>query len=154
MATLWHRLHFVSWTALTLSLGYMLGTFVLQLPEAIAPAPVTSLHRDIHRRAPIVHIEEIRNGRVVGVVGTGARLVFGEDVVIPALDRRFSIEAAPFLVNIIDVPVPAGMFFVASNRGKNYYPVESSAGQNLSPANRLYFKSAIEAERAGYKPGR
>ncbi len=153
MATLWHRLHFVSWTALTLSLGYLLGTFVLQMEEAVSPAPIISLHRDIHRRAPIVHIEEIRNGKIVGSVGTGARLVFGELVVTPALDRRFSIEAAPFLINIIDVPVPAGMLFVASSRGKNYYPVESSAGQNLSPANRLYFKSTIEAERAGYKKG-
>ena len=153
MAPLWQRLHLVTWTTLTLSLGYLLGTFVLRVEEAVSPAPITSHHRDIHRRAPIVHIEEIHNGTIVGIVGTGARLVIGETVIVPLPNRRFAIDASPFLVNIVDMPVPAGMLYVASSRGKNYYPVDSSAGQNLSPANRIYFKSGADAERAGYKRG-
>ena len=150
----WQRLHLVSWTALVLLLGYLLGVFVLKVEEAVSPAPITSLHRDIHRRAPIVHIEEINNGKIVGVVGTGARLVFGQQVIVPRPDRSFSIDAHPFLLNIIDVPVPEGVRYVASSRGKNYYPVESSAGQNLAPANRVYFRTEEAAKAAGYKRGR
>jgi hypothetical protein len=150
----WQRLQLASWTCLVLLLGYFLGTFAMQLEEAQSPSPVIPLHRDIHRRAPIVHIEEINNGKIVGVVGTGARLVIGHEVIIPRPDRSFTIDAEPFLVNIIDTPVPPGMQFVASSRGKNYYPISSSAGQKLTPENRIYFRTEVEAERAGYKPGK
>jgi hypothetical protein len=44
------------------------------------------------------------------------------------------------------------MRFVASRRGKRYYPVSSREGERLVPENRLYFRTAEEAERAGYHP--
>ena len=100
-----------------------------------------------------MHIQEINNGQIVGVVGTGARLLIGDTVIVPRPDRTFSLDAKPFLVNIIDVPVPPGTLFVASKRGKNYYKVDSSAGQKLAPENRVYFRTEGEALRAGYKKG-
>lgn len=40
--------------------------------------------------------------------------------------------------------------FVASTTGKKYYEVESAAGQKIKEENRVYFKTAKEAEAAGY----
>jgi len=41
--------------------------------------------------------------------------------------------------------------YVASNRGKMYYPIDCPAGDNLKPENKIYFKTSAEAEAAGYK---
>ena len=41
--------------------------------------------------------------------------------------------------------------YVASNRGKMYYPVDCPAGDSLKPENKIYFKNSAEAEAAGYK---
>lgn len=49
---------------------------------------------------------------------------------------------------------PAAGPFVASSRGNTYYRTGCSAARKLAPANRIYFKSAEEAEIAGYRPSR
>ena len=41
--------------------------------------------------------------------------------------------------------------YVASNRGKMYYPIDCSAANNLKVENKIYFKTIGEAEAAGYK---
>lgn len=50
--------------------------------------------------------------------------------------------------------LPASTQFVASSRGHVYYAVTCSAWHRLSPANLIYFKSAQEAQAAGYTPSR
>jgi hypothetical protein len=47
--------------------------------------------------------------------------------------------------------IPDGMKFVASSKGKKYYPVFSASGNRITPKNRLYFRTAKEAEIAGYR---
>ena len=42
--------------------------------------------------------------------------------------------------------------FVASKRGKYYYPIKCKKAQGLSPKNMLYFKDKMSAEKAGYIP--
>src|SRR5262249_39912345 len=49
---------------------------------------------------------------------------------------------------------PVGASFVASRRGHVYYWVGCSAWKSLSKANLIYFKSAKEAETAGYRPSK
>ncbi len=44
---------------------------------------------------------------------------------------------------------PTGAF-VASAKGKKYYPVNCPAAKNLSATNRVYFVSSAEAESKGY----
>jgi hypothetical protein len=43
------------------------------------------------------------------------------------------------------------MNFVASKRGKLYYPVKKAAGQQIVPENRIYFRTEEEAPAAGYR---
>jgi len=40
--------------------------------------------------------------------------------------------------------------FVASSRGKYYYPVDCSLADGLKEENRIYFKTQQEAEERGY----
>jgi len=40
--------------------------------------------------------------------------------------------------------------FVASSRGKYYYPIDCSLAENLSEANKIFFNSKEEAESRGY----
>jgi hypothetical protein len=40
--------------------------------------------------------------------------------------------------------------FVASSRGKYYYPVDCSLADGLKEENRIYFKTQQEAEEKGY----
>lgn len=41
--------------------------------------------------------------------------------------------------------------YVASSRGKMYYPIDCPAGSNLKEENKIYFKTSTAAEEAGYK---
>lgn len=52
------------------------------------------------------------------------------------------------------VTVPADARFVASSRGRVYYPVACDAWRDLSPANLLFFHSSGAAEDRGYRPTR
>lgn len=45
---------------------------------------------------------------------------------------------------------PDSARFVASSRGEVYYPVDCPAWRSLSSRNRLFFRTADEAEAAGY----
>lgn len=40
--------------------------------------------------------------------------------------------------------------FVASKIGKKYYPISCKAAESLSEKNKVYFKTEMEAQRAGY----
>lgn len=52
--------------------------------------------------------------------------------------------------NTAKVTDTSGGAFVASSRGKKYYPVDCNAVKNLAEANKIYFSSAQEAESKGY----
>lgn len=43
----------------------------------------------------------------------------------------------------------SGNFF-GSTRGSKYYSLSCSSGKTIKQENRLYFKTALEAEKAGY----
>ena len=44
---------------------------------------------------------------------------------------------------------PTGLF-VASKKGKKYYPINCSAGSSLKEDNKIFFQTEAEAEAAGY----
>lgn len=49
---------------------------------------------------------------------------------------------------------PSGARYVASTRGEVYYWIGCDAWRRLAPENLVFFRSAAEAERAGYRPSR
>jgi hypothetical protein len=49
-----------------------------------------------------------------------------------------------------DVTGTSSLPYVASKKGKKYYPVGCARTKSLSEANRIYFKDTTEAEAKGY----
>lgn len=45
----------------------------------------------------------------------------------------------------------SGSRFVASSRGKYFYPINCPQGQGLSEKNKIFFDTMEEAQKAGFK---
>ena len=135
---------------LALILGILLGRILWITSQ---PVPLTVLREDHRSLIPVVRIDGIENGELTGVSHGDVRLFLGEQVIMPNGSGAFRVPAGNLLKNVAVIPVPAGMNFVASRRGKKYYPVASPSAAKLSPANRIYFRDAQAAERAGYQLG-
>jgi len=134
--------------ALALVCGYLLGRLVTTQSLPRAPIIIRASQSSL---VPTVRIDGVRNGNLEGVALGGARFVMdGEPIVVDG-SGSFRVPAGPFLTNMVTVTVPDGMQFVASRRGKKYYSVTSAQAAALAPANRIYFRTAEEAERAGYQ---
>lgn len=128
---------------LALSSGYLSGRMAA-LPEiAIAEAP------DIRPLVPTIHIAGVRNGLLHGEVHGNARMIIDNQVFTQS--GTFALDAGLLLKNEVTVSVPVWAKYVASKRGKRYYPVESSGGERIVPKNRLYFRTAQHARAAGYE---
>jgi len=150
MRTKWLDLApFLGAILLALICGYLLGRLITERRAL----PVTAMTmRDLSRPLiPTVHLDGVFNGQLKGTMLGDARLFLGSGQVMPDQSGAFLIPAGSLLTNKIEITVPAGMRFVASKRGQKYYPVESASASALAPANRVYFRTAEEAEGAGYR---
>lgn len=128
--------------------GYLAGRIVT-LQSA---SPPSLLVDDQRRPVPVVRIDGFKEGAIVGSVLGEARVAFGPELaLLSSSGGTFTLDATALLREAISPAVPPGMKFVASKRGKKFYPVHSTAGQNLSPANRVYFNTAEEAKAAGFR---
>ncbi len=134
---------FLATFCLAASCGFLTGRLI-----SYNPSPVT-LVPDTRKPIPTVHIRSIQNGLLHGNIIGSARVVFDKKVLTQS--GIFAIDAGPLLRNEILIVVPDWAQFVASRKGKKYYPVLSSGGERITPANRVYFRSAAEAEGVGYK---
>ena len=73
----------------------------------------------------------------------------GSGTARPATAPRSQAATTP-----IDEPSLSEKPWVASSRGKVYYLRGCATAAKLAPVNRIYFKSAEEAEAAGYRRSR
>jgi len=113
-------------------------------------APTIQVVDDVRPKQAVVVLEGIRDGKIVGSLEGDVRLWIGENEVLANTGGTISVDPGPLIVNEMSVLVPQGMQFVASKRGKKYYPVLVAAGQSITPENRIYFESAEKAEAMGY----
>lgn len=128
--------------------GYTVGR-VVTLRQWADPPFV--MEPDLRPRVPVVRVEGVEDGKIIGHIRGDVRVFWGDEMVIPDGSGAFRL-APDVLEEEIDVAVPAAAHFVASRRGKRYYPVESTMANRLAPAYRVYFSSAEEAEAAGFLP--
>jgi hypothetical protein len=128
------------------SLGYYRGA-QSRFPEIRTVA-------DINPGVATLKLDGMKDGKLKGsVAGREIRMV-----VAPQDIRNFAVGTA-FEVPISSaassptttLPIPADAQFVASHRGKLYYSVFDPRALELSPENRVYFRSAEEAEKGGYR---
>ncbi|PIR53826.1 hypothetical protein COU75_04020 [Candidatus Peregrinibacteria bacterium CG10_big_fil_rev_8_21_14_0_10_42_8] len=133
----------ISAFTLSLSAGYLSGRTIVSNPAGII------IQADTRPLVPTIHIEGVRNGLLHGSIKGNARMTIGKTVFTES--GIFAIDAADVFVNTVHVIIPDGMQFVASKRGKKYYPVFSTSANRMALKNRLYFRTAEEAESAGYE---
>ncbi|MDD5040992.1 MAG: hypothetical protein PHX87_01150 [Candidatus Peribacteraceae bacterium] len=140
---------FLGAVLLALVCGYLLGRLITEQRSLVK----TSIEvRDLSRPpVPTVHLDGVYNGSLKGSMLGEARLFLGSTQITPDASGAFLVPAGSLLTNKVEIAIPTGMRFVASKRGQKYYPVESASASNLSPANRIYFSTAEEAEGAGYR---
>ena len=142
-----------SWTILSLVLLIGLLAGVLVGSSRHRPSlPITMVDSPVEAAVPVVRIDGIRNGALIGLVEGSVRLFAGQKMVDTSGSGTFAIKDAALLTNVITVRTPAGMRFIASKRGKKYYSVDSASGQRIVPENRVYFASKEAAEKAGFVP--
>lgn len=129
-------------------LGYVIGRTVAV--RTVVSLSSTEVIEETSIPEPTVVLEGVQNGKVVGSMKGEVRMWVGEKQVIPNEEGHFAVDPGPLLVNTINILVPDGMRFVASSRGKKFYPVLASEAHRIVPENRVYFEQAEEAEKAGY----
>ncbi|MDO8469253.1 MAG: hypothetical protein Q7S29_05875 [Candidatus Peribacter sp.] len=140
---------FLGCVLLALVCGYLLGRLITERRTLVS---VPMQMRDVSRPlVPTVRVEGVVNGQLKGSMVGSARLFLDGTQVMSDQSGAFLVPAGSLLTNKIEITVPSGMRFVASRRGKKYYPVDSASASNLAPSNRVYFRTAEEAERAGYR---
>ena len=61
------------------------------------------------------------------------------------IDAPRALQGSPAAPSIKSMP------WVASSRGQTYYKRGCSGANKLAPANRIYFRSEADAQRAGYR---
>ena len=129
-------------------MGYVLGRIVTMHN---IPIDSISVSHDVREEIPVVSLDAVRDSNFVGSIRGNVRFFIDDEQVIASSDHLFSVPAGTLLTNEIGVIVPEWAQFVASKNGTKYYPVFSASGDRISPQNRLYFRSAAEAEGKGYK---
>lgn len=105
------------------------------------------------KNIPVLTLEQIENGKISGIVSHGElRIILApEDKKISVLkNETFSLDIREILPMLKEVPHPEGTQFVASKRGKKFYPIDSPRAFLITSKNRTFFKDESEAEEKGF----
>lgn len=119
--------------------------------RSAAATTVFTLVPDTRPLLPTVILKGIENGELTGEVRGDVRIFLGNTQIIPNGSGAFRVPAGVLAKDVRTVAAPEGMRFVASRKGKRFYPVSSKQAQGLSPKNRIYFPTAEAAKTAGYR---
>ena len=128
--------------------GYVAGRSVSL--EGMRDPPFV-LRPDTRPLIPVVEFTGVQEGKVVGRMQGEVRVFWGEEMVIPDKSGAFLVSS-DLLTEDVLVTVPFGMHVVSSRKGKYHYPIGSPRAERIVPENRLYFRTAEEAEKAGFLP--
>jgi hypothetical protein len=139
-------LSLASTVAFTLAAGVLIG---LVCALAVREVPI-AVRSGCGATVVAVTFDGFRDGLLRGRSAGPVRLFAGEEPVEVAPDGSFAFDHPGFHIEEVTVPVPAGMRFVASRKGKKYYSVTSAAGERIAPANRVYFPDEAAARAAGF----
>lgn len=66
------------------------------------------------------------------------------------IDKELLIDLNENTTKTTNINTSQAKLFVASSKGKYYYPLDCSLAQNLKEENKIYFSSKEEAEKSGY----
>ncbi len=89
-----------------------------------------------------------------GVVITGGANAIGAALIDPSrltqtLNTTQNNKEQSLIVQNTQTNMAGDGLYVASSRGKKYYPIDCPAASGLSKKNLIYYKTASDAEKAG-----
>lgn len=120
------------------------------LPDAV---PVRTVP-DTRSVLPVVQITGVRGATVRGTISGDVRLVSPLGSAQSDTAGSFQLAVPTATRQELRIPLPAGMQYFASRKGKVYYSVKGKAGSTVLPENRVYFGTKQQAEAAGYHASR
>lgn len=131
--------------------GYLIGRMTTVLLAPAAPIIVSELTGST---IPVVELFHIEDGFLLGHAEGDVRIFFQDKQILVESGGSLRIPAGPLFTHVITIDVPPDMRFVASKKGRKYYPLASRSGQNIAIENRIYFPDDASAEAAGYSLGK
>ncbi|MBI5414460.1 hypothetical protein HZA38_03005 [Candidatus Peregrinibacteria bacterium] len=136
-------------------LGFSAGTLNEKLKKSKSASGI-SFSPQIHAEIPLFTFEKIENGILYGKhEGQESRFIVGKDEEIFSVhDEEFSFSVVSILPNLKMIPAPQGMRFVGSSRGSKFWPLDAPEAALITPKNRIFFQSADDAVKKGYKKGK
>jgi hypothetical protein len=134
--------------------GMSLGGFLahIQYDKNRSPIVFSPMREQI---VPVLTLEKIENGVLMGKSNVSEfRLQTNENNILVFHDESFRMDITDILPLSQKIPAPEGSQFVASSRGKKYWALDTPEAALLTPKNRIFFKSAEEAQSKGYEAGK
>ena len=149
----WQIALFVISLMTSFALGLFAGVIFNRIEELENRGPIEVVKAN-HERIPLIHFERIENGIMYGKTGEKElRFIVGENSIYSSFGGEFSFPVSEFLPMLKKIPSPEGALFVASKRGKRYWPLDAPEAFLLSEKNRIFFTSEEEAQNAEFKKG-
>jgi len=102
-----------------------------------------------------LHFSPVENGVMeVKNRGAQARIIIPESEITVLHNQVSYINMESLLPMMKTLPAPGWAQFVASKRGKKYWPLDSPEAFLLSIRNRVFYSSEEEARLAGKEKGK
>ncbi|MBN2306585.1 hypothetical protein JXD20_01230 [Candidatus Peregrinibacteria bacterium] len=140
--------------AIGLTAGFSLGYY----QSARTAFPQIREVPDLNPGTATIKFLKFENGMLKGeIAGADARLAYDTEHIL-SLVPGDSFEIPVYQVTLYQYysarDLPDGTEYIASKSGKYYYSILSSKAFSITPKNRLYFKTAEEAESKGFLPSK
>lgn len=144
------RLWILGLSASALCVAYLLGRVMSVVAVHSEPIHILPDHRPL---STTVVLQSWDNGMLRGAMLGSGRLLVGNRAVVINGSGAFAVRLElPKAAPAQGAATGYGGGFVASSRGKKYYPARSPAAEKLSPKYLRHFATKAEAEAAGYTP--
>lgn len=145
---------FISSIFLSLAIGFFTGIWIETTENAKNENVHTQESLEITSRpVPVITLERIENGVLyISKNDAEIRIKMDEELFV-ANNNILEIPITKILPMLKRLPAPEGMQWVASKRGKKYWPLDSPQAFLVSAKNRIFFKTPEEAEQAGKSAG-
>lgn len=149
-----HLIHLAGSTALILALGLVIGYGAGYFQGKHSSFTGIEAVGEINPGVTTLQFMKVENGHLIGrIEGQHARLVYSSDHLLELEkgdDFSVPLSEIDLIHFFVAEDLPEGTQFIASKSGKYYYSIFDKKAFNLTPANRIYFQSAQEAEERGY----
>jgi len=96
--------------------------------------------------------QKIENGVLRGKSGGEPVRIFLGEKNWEILNEQFSVDLSEILPMLKKLPAPADSNFVASQRGKYFFPLDSPRAFLIAGKNRVFFPDKKSAIDAGFSP--